>query len=88
MWLNVTYDHDIKGTIINKQNFAVPAASGGLYDVNVLLTVELNTWAANFTFMIEYGVNFICELEIVQINWNLVATRVHTLLHAYYNFNV
>ena len=53
---------------INKQNFAVPAASGGSYDVSVLLTVELNTWAANFTFVIEYGVNFICELEIVQIN--------------------
>ena len=45
---------------INKQNFAVPAASGGPFDFNVLLTVELNTWAANFTLMIEYGVNFIC----------------------------
>ena len=48
---------------INKQNFAVPAASGGQYDVNVLLTVELNTWAANFTFMIEYGINFICSYD-------------------------
>ena len=38
---------------INKQNLAVPAASGGPYDVNVLLTVELNTWTANYTFMID-----------------------------------
>ena len=33
----------------NKQNFAVPAASGGLYDVNVLLTVELNTDLGSFS---------------------------------------
>ena len=45
--------------------------------VNVLLTVELHTWAANLTFIIEYGVNFISESEVVQINWNLVATGVH-----------
>ena len=77
IWLNDTCVHYIKETIINKQNFAVPAASGGLYDVNVLLTVELNTWAANFTFMIEYGLNFICESEVIQINWNLVATGVY-----------
>ena len=36
--------------------------------VNVLLTVELHTWAANLTFIIEYGVNFISESEVVQIN--------------------
>ena len=48
---------------INKQNFAVSVASGGPYDVNILLTAELNTWAANFTFMIEYGVNFICSYD-------------------------
>ena len=48
---------------INKQNFAVPATSGGQYYVNVLLTVELNTWAANFTCKIEYGVNFICSYD-------------------------
>ena len=45
---------------INKQSFAVPAASGGSYDVNVLSAAELNTWAANFTFIFEYGVNFMC----------------------------
>ena len=39
---------------INKQNFVVPAALGGPYHVNVLLTLELNIWVANFTFMIEY----------------------------------
>ena len=77
MWPNVTYVHYIKETIINKQNFAVPAALGGPYDVIFILTVELNTWAANFTFKIEYGVNFICESEVVQINWDLVATGVH-----------
>ena len=44
---------------------------------NVLLTVELHTWAANLTFIIEYGVDFISESEVVQINWNLVATGVH-----------
>ena len=36
--------------------------------VNVLLTVELHTWAANLTFIIEYGVDFISESEVVQIN--------------------
>ena len=45
--------------------------------VNVLLTVELHTWAANLTFIIEYGVDFISESEVFQINWNLVATGVH-----------
>ena len=69
--------HYIKETIINKQNFAVPAASGDLYNVNVLLTVGLYTWAANFTVMIEYGLNFICGSEVIQINWNLVATGVY-----------
>ena len=68
MCLNVTYVHYIKEIIINKQNFAVQAASGGLYDVNVLLTVELNIWSANFTFMIEYGLNSICESEVIQID--------------------
>ena len=49
-----------KLTII-KQNFAVSAASGGPYDVIVLLAVELNTWTANFTFKFEYGVKIICS---------------------------
>ena len=48
---------------ISKQNVAVPAALGGPYEVNVLLTVELNTWTANFTFMIQYGVNFTCSYD-------------------------
>ena len=48
---------------INKQNFAVAAASGGPYDVNVLLTVEPYFWASNFTFMIEYGVSFIYSYD-------------------------
>ena len=45
---------------INEQN----KASGVPYDVNVLLTGKLNTWGANFTFMIEYGVNFIYSFDI------------------------
>ena len=45
---------------INKQNFAVPAASGGPYDVNVYRTVKVNIEAANF---IEYGVTFICSYD-------------------------
>ena len=51
---------------INKQNFAAPAASGDPYDVNVLQTVELNTWAANFTFIIEYGIDFVCLLTFLE----------------------
>lgn len=35
------------------------------YVVNVLLTVELDTWAANFTFIIEYGVNFVSSFDSI-----------------------
>ena len=52
-----------KNVSIKEQNFAVSCDSGAPYVDNMLLTEELNTWAANLTFIEEYGVNFICSYE-------------------------
>ena len=42
---------------IKKQNFGVPAASGGPYFNGTLLTVERSSCAASLTFIMEYGVS-------------------------------
>ena len=48
-----------KNVSITMHNLAVPESSDGPYWDIILETVELRTCAANLTFIIEYGVNFI-----------------------------
>ena len=52
-----------KNVFIKEQNFAVPAALGGLYFNKTLLTVKLITFAARVAFIIEYGVSLICFMH-------------------------
>ena len=48
---------------IKVQSFVVPADSGVTYFNKTLLTVELNICAASLTFIMEYGVSFICSMH-------------------------
>ena len=49
----------LKNVSVNKQNFAAPAASGGLYVDKTLLTDRLKTSGASLTFLTEYCVNLV-----------------------------
>lgn len=53
----------LKNVSVNKQNFAAPAASGGLYVDKTLLTDRLKTSGASLTFLTEYCVNLVWFLE-------------------------
>ena len=44
---------------ISMQTLAVPDASGSPYWDNILENLQLKTCAANLTFIIEYGINFV-----------------------------
>ena len=52
-----------KNIFIKEQSFAVPADSGVTYFNKTLLTMELNICAASLTFIMEYGVSFICSMH-------------------------
>ena len=60
----------LRNKSISMQNLAAPEVSGIPYWGSILETVELTTFAANLTFIIEYGVNFIWSYVNFGRIWN------------------
>ena len=65
-----------KKEYIKEQNWEAPLASRGPYWNKVLLTIDLNTAVASFTFIAVYGANIICLHE----KFSRICNPAHWLL--------